>query len=160
MVRQRESWLAALIICLSFFMIVLDTTIALVALPAIPGGLGTSPDAALWEVNAYLLVYAVLLITTGRLNDVLGQRPMFAAGLVVFTIASALCGLPADAGQLIEARALQGLGGVMMAPQSLAMLTVLFPRECLNAALGHWSAVVGFSRYAGPTAGPGARRPQ
>jgi MFS family permease len=143
MERQREPWLAALIICLGFFMIMLDTTIVLVALPAIVGGLGASLDAALWVVNAYLLVYAVLLITTGRLGDVLGQRPMFAAGLVVFTIASALCGLSADAGQLIAARALQGLGGAMMAPQSLAMLTLLFrasawARRSVSGA--RWSA--------------------
>src|SRR6266542_1991131 len=103
MERQREPWLAARVICLGFFMIMLDTTIVLVALPAILGGLGASLDAALWVVNAYLLVYAVLLITTGRLGDVLGQRPMFAAGLVVFTVASVLCGAvgrrrPADRG--------------------------------------------------------------
>src|SRR5262245_4671330 len=153
MERQREPWLAALVICLGFFMIMLDTTIVYVALPTILGGLGTSLDGALWVVNAYLLVYAVLLITTGRLGDVLGQRSVFAAGLVVFTIASAPCGLSADAGQLIAARALQGLGGAMMAPQSLAMLTVLFPRERMGAALGLWSAVVGLSTLAGPTVG-------
>jgi EmrB/QacA subfamily drug resistance transporter len=121
--------------------------------PATKAARYPSLDAALWVVNAYLLVYAVLLVTTGRLGDVLGQRRMFAAGLVVFTFASVLCGVSADAGQLIAARALQGLGGAMMAPQSLAMLTLLFSRERMGAALGLWSAVVGFSTFAGPTVG-------
>jgi MFS family permease len=74
MERKREPWLAAFVICSGFFMIMLDTTIVLVALPAVVGSLGASLDAALWVVNAYLLVYAVLLITTGRLGDVLGSE--------------------------------------------------------------------------------------
>src|SRR6266511_6493260 len=97
--------------------------------------------------------YGVLLITTGRLGDVLGQRPMFAAGLGVFTLASVLCGAvgrrrPADRGARPP-----GPWRRDEAPQSLGMLTLLFPRERLGAALGLWSAVVGFSTFAGPTVG-------
>src|SRR5206468_12176865 len=97
--------------------------------------------------------YAVLLITAGRLGDLFGPRNLFAAGLVLFTAASVLCGLSQDAGQLIAARVVQGVGGALLAPQSLAILTSIFPRERMGAALGFWGAVIGVSTLAGPTLG-------
>ena len=149
----RNPWPALLIVCLGFFMIMLDTTIVYVATPSILTSLQTSLDSVLWVFNGYLLAYAVLLITAGRLGDLFGPRNLFAAGLVLFTAASVLCGLSQDAGQLIAARVVQGVGGALLAPQSLAILTSIFPRERMGAALGFWGAVIGVSTLAGPTLG-------
>src|SRR3989442_976000 len=146
---------ALLIVCLGFFMIMLDTTIVYVATPSILTSVQTSIDSVLWVFNGYLLAYAVLLITAGRLGDLFGPRNLFAAGLVVFTAASVLCGLSQDAGQLIAARVVQGVGGALLAPQSLAILTSIFPRERMGAALGFWGAAIGVSTIAGSFATPG-----
>src|SRR5438552_16548280 len=108
--RPTNPWPALLVSCLGFFMIMLDTTIVYVAPPSILTSLQTSLDSVLWVFNGYLLAYAVLLITAGRLGDLFGPRNLFAAGLVVFTVASALCGLSADANQLIVWRVPQGIG--------------------------------------------------
>ncbi|TMG51947.1 MAG: MFS transporter, partial [Chloroflexi bacterium] len=83
----RNPWPALLIVCLGFFMIMLDTTIVYVATPSILTSLQTSLDSVLWVFNGYLLAYAVLLITAGRLGDLFGPRNLFAAGLVIFTAA-------------------------------------------------------------------------
>ena len=136
-----------------FFMIMLDTTIVNVAIPAMSAGLKISLDGILWVLNAYILVYAVLLITAGRLGDLYGQRNLFAAGLAIFTIASALCGLSQDENQLIAARVLQGVGGALLVPQTLAILTSLFPPERRGAAFGIWAGVAGLATLAGPTIG-------
>ncbi|MDE3102838.1 MAG: DHA2 family efflux MFS transporter permease subunit [Chloroflexota bacterium] len=151
--RRGEPWGALLVICLGFFMIMLDTTIVYVATPSMITSLNTSLDAILWVFNGYLLSYAVLLITAGRLGDLFGARTLFIAGLVVFTLSSAACGLSSTAEQLILARVVQGIGGAMLAPQSLAMLTLLFPRERMGTALGVWGSVIGISTVAGPTIG-------
>src|SRR5947209_11981293 len=134
-------------------MIMLDTTIVYVATPSILSNLHASLDQIIWVFNGYLLTYAVLLITAGRLGDLFGPRQLFAAGLVLFTAASALCGLSQDATQLIVARVVQGVGGALLAPQWLAILTSIFPRERMGAALGFWGAVIGVSTIAGPTLG-------
>jgi EmrB/QacA subfamily drug resistance transporter len=149
----RNRWLVLLVTCLGAFMIMLDTTIVYVATPSIMAGLGASLDQALWVFNGYLLAYAVLLITAGRLADLWGPRNLFAAGLAVFTVASALCGLSQDSTQLIAARVLQGVGGALLMPQSLTLLTALFPPERRGAAFGVNGAIVGISTVAGPTLG-------
>jgi EmrB/QacA subfamily drug resistance transporter len=134
-------------------MILLDTTIVNVAIPAMSAGLNTTLDQILWVLNAYILVYAVLLITAGRLGDLYGQRNLFAIGLAIFTIASALCGLSQNANELIAARILQGVGGAVLTPQTLAILTSLFPPERRGAAFGIWAGVAGLATIAGPTVG-------
>jgi EmrB/QacA subfamily drug resistance transporter len=116
-------------------------------------GLNTTLDQILWVLNAYILTYAVLLITAGRLGDLYGQRLLFAIGLAIFTVASALCGLAQDANQLIAARVLQGVGGAALTPQTLAILTSLFPPERRGAAFGIWAGVAGLATLAGPTVG-------
>jgi EmrB/QacA subfamily drug resistance transporter len=146
-------WLILLVTCIGFFMIMLDTTIVYVATPSIMSGLHASLDQVLWVFNGYLLAYAVLLITASRLADLWGPRNLFAAGLAVFTIASALCGFSQDSTQLIAARVMQGVGGALLAPQSLTLLTAIFPPERRGAALGISGAVVGVSVVAGPTLG-------
>ncbi|OLB82089.1 MAG: hypothetical protein AUI15_38660 [Actinobacteria bacterium 13_2_20CM_2_66_6] len=138
-------------------MILLDTTIVNVAIPAMSSntkdGLNTTLDQILWVLNAYILVYAVLLITAGRLGDLFGQRNIFAIGLFVFTAASALCGFSQNAGELIAFRILQGVGGALLTPQTLAILTSIFPPERRGAAFGVWGGVAGLATVAGPTIG-------
>jgi EmrB/QacA subfamily drug resistance transporter len=151
--KSRNPWIVLLVLVTGFFMIMLDTTIVNVAIPAMSAGLKISLDGILWVLNAYILVYAVLLITAGRLGDLYGQRNLFAAGLAIFTLASALCGLSQDENQLIAARVLQGVGGALLVPQTLAILTSLFPPERRGAAFGIWAGVAGLATLAGPTIG-------
>ncbi len=154
---RTNPWLVLLVLTTGFFMILLDTTIVNVAIPAMSSGakdgLNTTLDQILWVLNAYILVYAVLLITAGRLGDLFGQRNIFAIGLFVFTAASALCGLSQNVGELIAARILQGVGGALLTPQTLAILTSIFPPERRGAAFGVWGGVAGLATVAGPTVG-------
>jgi EmrB/QacA subfamily drug resistance transporter len=154
MVQARTNpWLVLLVLTTGFFMILLDTTIVNVAIPAMSTGLNTTLDQILWVLNAYILVYAVLLITAGRLGDLFGQRTLFAIGLFIFTLASALCGLSQNVGELIAARILQGVGGALLTPQTLSIITSLFPPERRGAAFGIWGSVAGLAAVAGPTVG-------
>jgi MFS family permease len=146
-------WLALAVMCLGLFMALLDTTIVNIAIPRIIDGLDASLDEILWVLNAYVLVYAALLITGGRLGDIFGPRNLFVAGLAMFTAASALCGLAQDPTQLIAARALQGVGGAFMAPQLLAVITSLFPAEQRGAAFAIPGAVGALAVAAGPPLG-------
>src|SRR3979409_2315061 len=151
---RTNPWLVLVVLTIGFFMIMLDTTIVNVAVPAMSAGLNTTLDQILWVLNAYILTYAVLLITAGRLGDLYGQRNLFAIGLAIFTAASALCGLSQDANQLIAARVLQGVGGGgVRVPQTLAILTSLFPPERRGTAFGIWAGVAGLATLAGPTIG-------
>src|SRR6266581_9649949 len=126
---RTNPWLVLVVLTTGFFMILLDTTIVNVAIPAMSKGLNASLDEILWVLNGYVLVYAVLLITAGRLGDLYGQRNMFALGLVIFTAASAYCGLAPDVLHLQVARVIQGLGGALLTPQTLAILTSIFPAD-------------------------------
>jgi len=150
---RTNPWLVLLVLTTGFFMIMLDTTIVNVAIPAMSAGLNTTLDQVLWVLNAYVLAGAVLLITAGRLGDLHGQRNLFAIGLFVFTAASALCGFSQNAGQLIAARTLQGAGAALLTPQTLSILTAIFPPERRGAAFGVWGGVVGLAILAGPTVG-------
>jgi EmrB/QacA subfamily drug resistance transporter len=154
---RSNPWVVLVVLTAGFFMILLDTTIVNVAIPAMSssenGGLNTTLDQILWVLNAYILVYAVLLITAGRLGDLYGQRNLFAIGLFVFTLASALCGVSQNATELILARIIQGVGGALLTPQTLAIITTLFPPERRGAAFGLWGAVAGLATITGPTLG-------
>jgi EmrB/QacA subfamily drug resistance transporter len=150
---RTNPWLVLLVLTTGFFMILLDTTIVNVAIPAMSAGLNTTLDQILWVLNAYILVYAVLLITAGRLGDLYGQRNLFAIGLFVFTLASALCGFSQNATELILARILQGVGAALLTPQTLSIITSLFPPERRGAAFGVWGGVAGLATIAGPTVG-------
>jgi EmrB/QacA subfamily drug resistance transporter len=141
------------VLCMGFFMILLDTTIVNIALPSLTVGLTASLDQLLWIVNAYTLVYAGLLITGGRLGDLYGPKRLFMVGLVLFTAASAACGLAQSPAQLIAARAAQGIGGALLTPQTLAIITMSFPASRRGAAFGIWGAVAGLATIAGPTFG-------
>src|SRR5437763_7604038 len=150
---RTNPWLVLVVLTTGFFMILLDTTIVTVAIPAMSAGLNTTLDQILWVLNAYILVYAVLLITAGRLGDLFGQRNLFAIGLFVFTLASALCGLSQNVTELILARILQGIGGALLTPQTLAIIASLFPPERRGAAFGIWGGVAGLATITGPTLG-------
>ncbi len=149
----HSPWLVLVTLCLGFFMILLDTTIVNIAIPDMIDKLDASLDQILWVVNAYILVYAVLLITAGRLGDLYGPKQLFLVGLVLFTLASAACGLAHDPAQLIVARVAQGVGGALLTPQTLSVITVIFPAERRGAAFGIWGAVAGVATVAGPTLG-------
>jgi EmrB/QacA subfamily drug resistance transporter len=150
---RTNPWLVLVVLTTGFFMILLDTTIVNVAIPAMSAALNTTFDQILWVLNAYILVYAVLLITAGRLGDLFGQRALFAIGLFVFTVASALCGLSQNVGELIAARIIQGVGGALLTPQTLSIITSLFPPERRGAAFGVWGGVAGLATVTGPTVG-------
>jgi EmrB/QacA subfamily drug resistance transporter len=151
--RRSSPWLVLLVLCLGFFMIMLDTTIVNIAIPAMLDGLDASLDQILWVVNAYLLAYAMLLITAGRLGDLWGPRNLFVAGLLVFMVASLACGFAQNPAQMITARVVQGLGGALLTPQTLTIIATVFPPERRGAAMGVWGSVVGLATVAGPTLG-------
>ncbi|MFE2041592.1 MFS transporter [Streptomyces sp. NPDC059477] len=151
--RQTNPWLVLAVLCASFFMTLLDTTIVTIAIPEMAAGLGASLDDILWFANAYMLVFAALLLLSGRLGDRFGPQRTFTAGLAVFTVASAVCGMVDTPEQMIAARAVQGLGAAVMMPQTLALISAVFPAERRGAAFGVWSAVAGLATVAGPTVG-------
>ncbi len=152
--RQRGNpWVILIVISLGFFMTLLDLTIVNIAIPNMISKLHASLDDILWVINAYALVLAVLLITFGRLGDLLGQRTVFFIGVALFTLSSAACGLAPSPGYLIAFRAVQGLGAAMLMPQTLAILTMVFPADRRGAAFGIWGAVAGVATVAGPTLG-------
>jgi EmrB/QacA subfamily drug resistance transporter len=151
--HRGNPWVILLVVSLGFFMTLLDLTIVNIAIPNMISKLHASLDDILWVINAYALVLAVLLITCGRLGDLFGQRKMFFAGIALFTLASAACGLSLSPGYLIGFRAVQGLGAAMLMPQTLAILTMVFPPERRGAAFGVWGAVAGIATIAGPTLG-------
>jgi len=150
---RTNPWLVLVVLTTGFFMILLDTTIVNVALPSMSTALNATLDEILWVINAYILVYAVLLITAGRLGDLFGQRNLFAIGLAVFTLASAACGFSQTSTELIIARIVQGVGGALLTPQTLSILTSIFPPERRGAAFGVWGGVAGLATITGPTLG-------
>jgi EmrB/QacA subfamily drug resistance transporter len=151
--RSYSPWLALAVLALGLFMTLLDLTIVNVAIPSIVDDLRASLDQVLWVLNGYSLMYAVLLITSGRLGDIFGPRNMFAAGIVVFTIASAFSGLAHDPTQLILARGAQGLGAAILAPQGLPIMTTLFPPERRGGVFAIYGALSGLAVLLGPVLG-------
>ena len=151
--RRSAPWLALSVLALGLFMTLLDLTIVNVAIPSIVDDLRSSLDQILWVLNGYSMVYAVLLITSGRLGDIFGPRNMFAAGIVVFTIASAFSGLAQDPIQLILARGAQGFGAAMLAPQGLPIMTTIFPPERRAGVFAIYGSLAGLAVLLGPVVG-------
>src|ERR1700748_181157 len=152
---RGNPWAVLLVVSLGFFMTLLDLTIVNIAIPNLITRLHASLDDVLWVINAYALVLAVLVITAGRLGDLIGPRIMFMGGVAVFTAASAACGLAPSPGWLIGFRAVQGLGAAMLMPQTLTIITNTFPPDRRGAAFGGWGTVAGGATIARPT--PGGR---
>ena len=140
--RRVNPWLVLVIVGIAQFMVILDATIVNVALPSIQRGLHFSPSSLQWIVNAYTLAFGGFLMLGGRAADLIGRRRLFLAGIVLFSAASLMNGLASSAGILVAGRALQGLGGALVTPAALSVLTTTFAegRE-RTTALGVWSAV-------------------
>ncbi|MBV1852745.1 DHA2 family efflux MFS transporter permease subunit [Catellatospora tritici] len=150
----RGRWTVLAICALSLFLVGLDTTIVNVGLPAIGRGLGASIRDLEWVVDAYTLVVASLLITSGALADRFGRRRIFRTGLVIFGAASLACALAPSLGVLVAARAAQGIGASMLSPVALAIVVNAMPDPRERAqAIGIWAAVFGLSMAAGPVTG-------
>jgi EmrB/QacA subfamily drug resistance transporter len=147
---KQARWLALYTLCLGNLMIVLDTNIVNVALPAIQGDLGFTPTALAWVVNAYMLTYGGFLLLGGRLGDILGNRRVFLGAVVAFTTASVACGLAPSSGLLVAGRAVQGLGGAAVSAVALALIMGLFDDAAERAKA---MAVFGFVMSGGGAIG-------
>src|SRR5689334_3633140 len=137
----------------ALFMIVLDNLIVASALPSIERSLNSPLSSAEWILYAYILSFAVLILTGAALGERFGRRRVFIAGLVIFTAASAAGALAANVGQLVAARAVQGAGSAILMPLTLTLLTNAFPAEKRGTALGIWSSIAGLGVAAGPVVG-------
>src|SRR5207248_11345630 len=138
--RETNRWVILVIACLAQFMVVLDATVVNVALPSIQRGLHFSPANLQWVVNAYTLIFGGFLLLGGRAGDLLGRKRLFAAGIALFSAASLLNGLAQTSGMLIVGRGLQGLGGALLSPAALSIITTTFTEQSERTkALGVWS---------------------
>ncbi|MBV9164928.1 MAG: MFS transporter [Solirubrobacterales bacterium] len=150
--RAAARWTLA-IVSVGLFMVVLDNLVVNVALPSIQRDLHASVQALEWTVNAYVLSYAVFLLTGAALGDRFGRKRMFMAGLTLFTLSSAAAALAPTTGILIAARALQGLGAAIVTPLTLTLLAESFPPQRRGVALGIWSGISGVAVALGPLVG-------
>src|SRR3954467_10831408 len=150
--RSRMLWTFA-ITSIALFMTTLDNLVVTTALPVIRHDLHASLSGLEWTVNAYTLTFAVLLLTGAALGDRFGRRRLFVIGLGIFTLASAFAALAGSANELIAARALQGLGGAIVLPLTLTILSAAVPAEKRGVALGAWGGGGGLAVALGPLVG-------
>jgi MFS transporter, DHA2 family, methylenomycin A resistance protein len=151
---RPASALALVVICVGYFMVIIDATIVNVALPAIGRNLHGGVTGLQWVVDAYTLSFAGLLLTGGALAERLGARRVLLAGLMVFAAASAACGLAPGLGVLVTARLVQGAGAALLVPSSLVLLQAAYPtREQRARAFGVWGAIAGIGAASGPVIG-------
>src|ERR1700756_133057 len=153
--RAASPWDALWAMMVGFFMILLASTIVAVANPSIMIKLGTGYNMVIWVTSAYLLAYAVPLLVAGRLGDRFGPKNLYLIGLAIFTGASLWCGLSGSIGMLIAARVVQGLGAALLTPQTLSMITRIFPPDRRGVAMSLWGATAGVATLVGPLAGGG-----
>jgi EmrB/QacA subfamily drug resistance transporter len=149
---RRGGWVLAVAI-LGSSMAFIDGTVVNVALPALQSSLHATITGVQWVVEAYALVLAALLLTGGSLGDLYSRRKVFTAGVMVFALASVWCGLAGGIGQLIAARSLQGVGGALLVPGSLALITVSFSEKDRGRAIGTWSGFTSITAAIGPVIG-------
>jgi EmrB/QacA subfamily drug resistance transporter len=143
-VLDPRRWQALALLCGAFFMVLLDGTITIVALPSIGAGLRFSEQGLQWVLSAYALTFGGLLLLGGRAADLLGRRRVFMAGVVFFTAASLLCGLAWSPAALLAARVVQGAGAAIMTPTALSIISTTFTEGSeRNKALGIWGALGG-----------------
>jgi EmrB/QacA subfamily drug resistance transporter len=150
---EKDPWPALFALCLGFFMILVDSTIVSVATPAIIEDLQADVNDVVWVTSAYLLAYAVPVLITGRLGDRFGPKRLYLSGLTVFTLASLWCGLTNSVEMLILARVVQGLGASMITPQTMAIITRIFPAVRRGKAMALWGATAGVATLVGPILG-------
>jgi EmrB/QacA subfamily drug resistance transporter len=147
---RDKRWIALILLCVAQFVVVLDASIVNVALPTIGKALDFSESNLPWVVNAYVLTFGGFLLLGGRMADLLGRRRIFMAGLILFALASLFGGLATNSGQLIAARAVQGLGAAILSPAALSIVATTFRDGAeRNKALGVWGAVAGSGGAAG-----------
>jgi EmrB/QacA subfamily drug resistance transporter len=151
---DRRRWLALYVLCVGMLMIILDSTVVNVALPAIQGDLGFTQSDLAWVMNAYLIAFGGLLLLAGRLGDLVGRKDVFMIGLAVFTLASLLCGVAQSQEVLIGARFIQGVGGALTSAVILGMIVTMFPEPREQAkAIGVYSFVASAGASIGLLAG-------
>jgi len=147
-------WLVLTVMCVGYFLVLLDVTIVNVALPQIGAGLGASVSGLQWVVDGYALALAALLLAGGTIGDLRGHKPIVLTGLTVFGIASAACGLAPSTGVLIASRVVQGIGAALLLPGTLAIISRAFPERGEQArAIGIWAGVGSVALPAGPLLG-------
>jgi DHA2 family methylenomycin A resistance protein-like MFS transporter len=151
--RHSSPW-PLVAICVGYFMVILDTTVVNVALPAVSRDLHTGTVGLQWVVDGYSLAFAALLLSGGALGDQRGAKVVFQAGMGLFAVCSLACGLATSTGLLIAARVAQGIGAALAVPSSLALLQAAYPdRGARRRAFGIWGGVAGIGAGAGPVVG-------
>ncbi|MGV9295326.1 MFS transporter [Amycolatopsis sp. NPDC003676] len=145
-----QAWLVLVVVVIADLMDLIDTSVAALAGPSIRSDLGGGPVTLQWVLSAYTAAFALGLVTSGRLGDLLGRRRLFLLGMTGFTLASLACGLAPSAGFLIGARVFQGLFGAAMIPQGIALVKVVFPPDQLRKALMPFGPIMGLATVAGP----------
>src|SRR5947208_8502248 len=150
---ENRKWWTLASLSVALFMIMLDNTVVNVALPAIQRDLGISRSELEWTVAAYALTFASLLLTGGKLGDLVGRRKIFLLGVAIFTLSSLLCGLSSSAGELISARAVQGVGAALMMPATLSIISATFAARERGMAIGIWAGVSAMALAIGPLLG-------
>ena len=148
-----KPWPALWSLVVGFFMILVDGNIVTIALPHMLQDLEASLSEGMWVTSAYLLAYAVPLLITGRMGDRFGQKNLYMIGMGIFTLASLWCGLAADVESLIAARVVQGLGASLMTPQTMSLITLMFPPNARGVAMSIWGATAGIAALVGPILG-------
>ena len=146
---HHNRWLVLAIVCFGQLMVILDATIVNVALPAIQTDLDLSPEGLQWIVNGYTLAFGGFLLLGGRLGDIYGRKTIFIAGVTIFTVASLLNGLAQSEEWLVGARALQGLGGALLSPAALSIITTEFHGPDRAKAMSVWGAIAGLGAALG-----------
>src|SRR3954452_16443242 len=149
-VSASRTWWTFAITSAALFMVTLDNLVVTTALPVIREDLHAGISGLEWTVNAYTLTFAVLLLTGAALGDRFGRKRLFVIGLSLFTGASAAAALAPSIDWLIAARAIQGVGGAIVLPLTLTILSDAFPRERRGVALGAWSGIAGLAVAMGP----------
>ncbi len=150
---DNRKWWTLGAMCFALFMIMLDNTVVNVALPSIQRDLGASISGLEWTINGYTLSFAVLLATGGRLGDIFGRRRMFLIGVVIFALSSATAGLAQSSTDLVVSRVVQGVGGALMMPGTLSIVTDAFPAHERGKAMGTWAGVSALALAVGPVLG-------